>query len=115
MCRLRRSGSPSPGFVDPNEGDQGPWDGEVFPLCHSHVPPAGATVACQPEFGPNTPVHQYQYFTSWSAPASTFVQETCGPVMRFCEGRRSDPNAGGDWPCPCDPTKYRCVAYQLDI
>lgn len=103
-------------YPNPEEGDQGPWDNQAFPKCVTNVPPAGASVACQPEFGmPMYPVNQYQYFTSWTTAPSAFIANTCGGVMRFCEGYRPDPSVGGDWPCPCDSTKYSCVDYQLDI
>lgn len=100
-------------YSDPDEGDQGPWDTQGFPLCPADVlPPAGATVACEPTGGPS----RYQYYTSWPATdASAFVSETCGGLIRTCEGRRADPEAAGPWPCPCDPNVYRCVDYQLNI
>ena len=102
-------------YPNPEEGDQGPWDHQAFPRCLSNVPPDGARVACQPDFGSPIPVHQYQYYTSWTTTPSSFVADTCGPVMHFCEGYRPDPSVGGDWPCPCDPAKYTCVDYQRDI
>ncbi|HLL20775.1 MAG TPA: hypothetical protein VK427_01530 [Kofleriaceae bacterium] len=94
---------------DASNRDQGPWVREDFPTCRFDVPPTGATVACQPGFD------MFAYYTSWTTPTSTFIAETCGPVMRFCRGEQTDPPDGGDWPCPCDPTKYRCVDYQLQI
>lgn len=97
-------------YPDPDEGDQGPYDHQGFPICTSNEPPPGARVACQGDG-----VDQYQYYTSWTTTTSAFVSATCGPVMSFCEGRRADPTAPGPWPCPCDPTRYACVQYQLEI
>jgi len=100
-------------YPDPDEGDQGPWDVFTFPACPADaLPPPGATVACEP----SGTASQYQYYASWTtSEASAHVRDTCGPLMRVCEGRRADPQAPGPWPCPCDPAVYTCVDYQLGI
>ena len=98
-------------FPDPDEGDQGPWDGQQFVYCPTDIPPPGANLACQ-----DAQVGQYQYYTSWPATGpSAHMSQTCGGLMHFCEGHREDPNAPGPWPGPCDPNVYNCVQYQLEI
>jgi hypothetical protein len=94
--------------LDPNDPSLGPWDLESAsdaPCPNGVVPPMATMLACGGE-------PSYGFHAKEVAQTSPFIASTCGQVMRICQVRRSDPNAPGPWPCPCDPMKYACTDYE---
>ena len=72
--------------------------------CPGNVVPAQtAEISC------DIPAPAYPFHALAIAQTSSFIAQTCGMVIRACEGWRTDPNAPGPWPCPCDSSKYDCT------
>jgi hypothetical protein len=94
--------------------EMGPWRYEIvnrFVECpEDAVPPDTTTIGCGIP-APTPPTPSFMYYATWAAPASDFISNTCGSVLRTCRRTRLEgvpvPDA---WPCPCDPSKYRCVS-----
>ena len=94
----------------------GPWREEIIyyltATCPDNVPPPTTTnLSCDV---PATVPHLFD--ASYTTQPSDFIANTCGPLMRVCQGsyaQNASPPPG--WPCPCDPTKYTCGDGNLDL
>ncbi|MEP6861062.1 MAG: hypothetical protein ABJE66_10600 [Deltaproteobacteria bacterium] len=90
------------GGIPLDANQRGPWDFEAASdsPCPGNVAPAQtAEVSCD--------AGASQWHAQEVAQTSTFIAQTCGKVMRVCEGGDSTPS-----PCPCDATRYYCTQYE---